>query len=213
MSNNSNNSNTPVLHTARLGLTGGIGSGKSAVAQLLVQCGATLIDADQLSRSVTGAGGAAMVAITQTFGAEYATADGALDRDRMRALAFSQPAARKQLEAIVHPLIAQLSAAQVDAAVASGQQLIVFDVPLLVESSDWRRKLDAVAVVDCRTETQIARVVARNALAPAAIDSIIAAQASRSARRAAADVVLYNDGLSLQALQIQVQQLAAQFGL
>ena len=197
----------------RLGLTGGIGSGKSTVAQLLVQCGATLIDADQLSRSVTAPGGAAMAAIAQTFGPEYVNADGSLDRDRMRALAFSQPASRKQLEAIVHPLIAQLSAAQVDAAVASGQRLIVFDIPLLIESSDWRRKLDAIAVVDCRVETQISRVMGRNALALDAIQSIIAAQASRNARRAAADIVFYNDALSLPALEIQVRQVAAQFGL
>ena len=206
-------SSTPTLRTARLGLTGGIGSGTSTVAQLLVQCGAALIDADQLSRSVTGAGGAAMAAIAQAFGPEYVNADGALDRDRMRALAFSQPAARKQLEAIVHPLIDQLTADQVNAAIASGQRLIVFDIPLLVESSNWRRKLDAIAVVDCRVETQISRVMARNALAPTAIESIIAAQASRSARRAAADMVFYNDGLSLHALQVQVQQVAAQFGL
>ncbi len=206
-------SSTPTLRTTRLGLTGGIGSGKSTVAQLLVQCGAALIDADQLSRSVTGAGGAAMAAIAQAFGPEYVNADGALDRDRMRALAFSQPAARKQLEAIVHPLIGQLTADQVNAAIASGQRLIVFDIPLLVESSNWRRKLDAIAVVDCRVETQISRVMARNALAPTAIESIIAAQASRSARRAAADMVFYNDGLSLHALQVQVQQVAAQFGL
>ena len=206
-------SSTPTLRTARLGLTGGIGSGKSTVAQLLVQCGAALIDADQLSRSVTGAGGAAMAAIAQDFGPEYVNADGALDRDRMRALAFSQPAARKQLEPIVHPLIGQLTADQVNAAIASGQRLIVFDIPLLVESSNWRRKLDAIAVVDCRVETQISRVMARNALAPTAIESIIAAQASRSTRRAAADMVFYNDGLSLHALQVQVQQVAAQFGL
>ena len=205
--------NTSKLRPVRLGLTGGIGSGKSTVAQLLVQCGASLIDADQLSRSVTGPGGAAMAAIAQTFGPEYVNADGALDRDRMRALAFSQPASRKKLEAIVHPLIAQLTAFQVEAAVASGQRLIVFDIPLLVESSDWRRKLDAIAVVDCRIETQISRVMARNALALDAIESIIAAQASRSARRAAADVVLYNDALSLPALEIQVRQAAAQFGL
>ena len=154
-----------------------------------------------------------MAAIAQAFGPEYVNADGALDRDRMRALAFSQPAARKQLEAIVHPLIDQLTADQVNAAIASGQRLIVFDIPLLVESSNWRRKLDAIAVVDCRVETQISRVMARNALAPTAIESIIAAQASRSARRAAADMVFYNDGLSLHALQVQVQQVAAQFGL
>ena len=200
-------------YTVRLGLTGGIGSGKSTVAQLLVQCGAALIDADQLARSVTGPSGAAMAAIAQTFGSEYVDTQGALDRDRMRALAFSQPASRKQLEAIVHPLVKQLTAAQVDAAVASSQRLIVFDIPLLVESSDWRSKLDAIAVVDCRVETQMDRVMARNALAPEAIENIIAAQASRSARRAAADVVFYNDGLSLSALEIQVCQVAAQFGL
>ena len=199
--------------TTRLGLTGGIGSGKSTVAQMLVQCGAVLIDADQLARHVTGPGGAAMAAIAQVFGPEYVDANGALDRQRMRTLAFSQPASRQQLEAIVHPLVGQLTGAQVDAAVAAGQRLVVFDIPLLIESGHWRRQLDAVVVVDCRVETQIRRVMARNALAPETIDSIIAAQASRSARRAGADLVLYNDALSLQALNIQVQQVAAQFGL
>ena len=200
-------------HTTRLGLTGGIGSGKSTVAQQLVQCGAVLIDADQLARSVTEPGGAAMAAIAQVFGPDYVDTHGALDRQRMRALAFSQPASRQQLEAIVHPLVRQLIAAQVATAVAVGKRLVVLDIPLLVESGHWRNQLDAVAVVDCRTETQMQRVMARNALAPAAIESIIAAQASRSARRAAADMVLYNDGLSLQALDIQVRQVAAQFGL
>ena len=199
--------------TKRLGLTGGIGSGKSTVAQMLVQCGAVLIDADQLARTVTGPGGAAMAAIAQTFGPDYVDANGALDRNRMRALAFSEPASRKQLEAIVHPLVGQLTAAQVDGAVAAGQRLVVFDIPLLVESGHWRRQLDAIVVVDCRVETQMARVMARNALAPEAIQSIIAAQASRSARRAAADSVLYNDGLPLQGLDTQVRKVAAQFGL
>lgn len=200
-------------HTARLGLTGGIGSGKSTVAQMLLQRGAALIDADQLARSVTGPGGAAMAAIAQVFGPEYVDASGALDRDRMRALAFSEPASRQQLEAIVHPLVGQLTTAQVDTAVAAGQRLVVFDIPLLVESGHWRCQFDAVLVVDCRTETQMRRVMARNALAPDAIESIIAAQASRSARRAAADVVLYNDDLPMQVLDSQVQQVAAQFGL
>lgn len=204
---------TPEQRTTRLGLTGGIGSGKSTVAHMLVQYGAVLIDADHLARTVTGPGGAAMAAIVQTFGPDYVDATGALDRDRMRALAFSAPASRKQLEAIVHPLVGQLTTAQVDAAVAGDQRLVVFDIPLLVESGRWRRQLDAVAVVDCRLETQMSRVMARNALAPEAIESIIAAQASRSARRAAADVVLYNDGLSLQMLDAQVRQLAGQFGL
>ena len=200
-------------HTARLGLTGGIGSGKSTVAQMLVQCGAVLIDADQLARTVTGPGGAAMAAIAQVFGPDYVDASGALDRDRMRKLAFSTPASRKELEAIVHPLVGQLTAAQVDAAVEAGQRLVVFDIPLLVESGHWRSQLDAIVVVDCRAATQMARVMARNALAPEAIESIIAAQASRSVRRAAADMVLYNDSLPLQALDTQVRQVAAQFGL
>ncbi|MBX9836446.1 MAG: dephospho-CoA kinase [Burkholderiaceae bacterium] len=200
-------------HTARLGLTGGIGSGKSTVAQILVRCGAVLVDADDLARRVTGPGGAAMAAIAQVFGPDYVNASGALHRDRMRALAFSQPGLRQQLEAIVHPLVGQLTAAQVDAAVAAGQRLVVFDIPLLIESGHWRCQLDAVAVVDCPAETQIRRVMARNALALETVESIIAAQASRSARRAAADTVLYNDGLSLQALDFQVRQLAAQFGL
>lgn len=199
--------------TLRLGLTGGIGSGKSTVARMLVQRGAVLIDADQLARSVTGAGGAAMAAIAQQFGAQYVDAQGALDREPMRALAFSAPAARQQLEAIVHPLVGALTAAQVAAAVAAAQPLVVFDIPLLVESGHWRRQLDAIAVVDCRTETQIARVLERNALAPETIEAIIAAQAPRSVRCAAADVVLYNDDLSLPALDAQVQQLAGQFGL
>ena len=153
-------------HTARLGLTGGIGSGKSTVAQMLVQCGAVLIDADHLARSVTAPGGGAMAAIAQVFGPEYVDASGALDRNRMRALAFSDPALRQQLEAIVHPLVRQLAASHVDAAVAAGQQLVVFDIPLLVESGHWRRQFDAVVVVDCRLETQMQRVMARNALAP-----------------------------------------------
>ena len=199
--------------TIRLGLTGGIGSGKSTVARMLVQRGAVLVDADQLARSVTSPGGAAMAAIAQQFGPEYVDAQGALDRDRMRALAFSAPAARQQLEAIVHPLVGALTAAQVAAAVAAARPLVVFDIPLLVESGHWRRQLDAIVVVDCPVEIQMVRVLERNALAPEAIQAIIAAQAQRSVRCAAADVVLYNEGLSLPALDAQVQQLAVQFGL
>lgn len=199
--------------STRLGLTGGIGSGKSTVAHMLAACGAVVLDADQMARSVTGPGGAAMPAIAQAFGAHYVDATGALDRARMRELAFSQPAARQQLEAIVHPLVAQLTQANAQAALAAGQRLVVFDIPLLVESGHWAAKLDAIAVVDCPAQTQLARVMARNALSPKAIESIIASQASRSARRAAADIVLYNDGLSLEALNAQVRLLAAQFGL
>lgn len=199
--------------TLHVGLTGGIGSGKSTVGQMLASFGATLIDADQISREATSPGGAAMPEIAQTFGPQYITADGALDRDRMRALAFSRPDARKQLEAIVHPLVGRETQARAQAATAAGQRLIVFDVPLLVESGHWPRKLDTVVVVDCPTETQITRVTLRSALAREAIEGIMASQASRNARRAAADVVVYNDNLSLDALQAQVHALARWFGL
>ena len=199
--------------TLHVGLTGGIGSGKSTVGQMLASFGATLIDADQISREATSPGGAAMPEIAQTFGPQYITADGALDRDRMRALAFSRPDARKQLEAIVHPLVGKETQARAHAATAAGQRLIVFDVPLLVESGHWPRKLDTVVVVDCPTETQIARVMVRSALEREAIEGIMASQASRNARRAAADVVVYNDNLSLDALQAQIHALAMWFGL
>ena len=197
----------------RLGLTGGIGSGKSTVGQMLAGLGATLLDADQMARTVTGPDGAAMAAIAQVFGAELVDANGALDRDRMRALVFAQPAARQQLEAIVHPLVAHLTEALAQRAIDDGRRLLVFDIPLLVETAQRLPDMHAVLVVDCREQTQIERVMARNALPRETIENILAAQASRRARRAAADAVLYNDGLSLQALQAQVAALAKQFGL
>ena len=140
-------------------------------------------------------------------------ASGALDRARMRNLAFSRPESRKQLEAILHPLVAQCTESRACAAEAAGRRLLVFDIPLLVESGHWPRQLDAVVVVDCRTETQIDRVMARNALDRKTIEGIIAAQSSRAVRRRAADAVLYNDQLSLEALQSQVDALATRFGL
>lgn len=197
----------------RVGLTGGIGSGKSTVGRMLLDRGAALIDADQISRELTAPGGLAMAAIAQVFGAEFVDASGALDRARMRERAFSQPDARKQLEAIVHPLVAEVTEARARTAEAAGTQVLVFDIPLLVESIQWPRKLDAVIVVDCPADTQIARVMQRNALDRSAIEAIIASQASRQRRRAAADVVLFNDLLTLDALKAQVATLAQRFGL
>ncbi|MBH1976953.1 MAG: dephospho-CoA kinase [Comamonadaceae bacterium] len=199
--------------SVRIGLTGGIGSGKSTVARILVNRGAILLDADQIAREMTQPGGLAMPSIVQTFGFEYMDASGALDRARMRNLAFSRPESRKQLEAILHPLVAQCTESRACAAEAAGRRLLVFDIPLLVESGHWPRQLDAVVVVDCRTETQIDRVMARNALDRKTIEGIIAAQSSRAVRRRAADAVLYNDQLSLEALQSQVDALATRFGL
>ena len=205
--------NRSSMFSVRAGLTGGIGSGKSTVGRMLAQRGAVLLDADQIAREMTQPGGLAMPAIVQTFGPEFSDAQGALDRTRMRDLAFSRPASRKQLEAIIHPLVAQCLENRARTAADEGRRLLVFDIPLLVESGHWPRQLDAVVVVDCTVETQIRRVMARNALARNAIEDIIAAQSSRAARRRAADVVVYNDQLPLDALQSQVDALAAWFGL
>ncbi len=197
----------------RVGLTGGIGSGKSTVGRMLADRGAALIDADQIARELTAPRGLAIAAIAQAFGPEFVDAKGGLDRSRMREQAFSQPDSRKQLEAIIHPLVAQVTEAQARAAESVCKRLLVFDIPLLVESTHWPRKLDAVIVVDCPTETQIARVMARNALDRSTIEAIIASQASRQSRRAAADIVLYNDQLTMDALNDQVITLARRFGL
>jgi len=197
----------------RLGLTGGIGSGKSTVAAMLARHGAAVIDADAISRQTTAAGGAAIEAIRQTFGPEFITLDGALDRERMRERVFRAPEARRQLEHIVHPLVGLETARQTEAAVADGRRCIVFDVPLLVESSHWRARLDQVLVVDCRPELQIERVMQRNGLPRETVLGIMASQASRSARLRAADLVLCNDGLTLDELAMEVKQIAVRFGL
>jgi len=200
--------------TILLGLTGGIGSGKSTVARMLAADGATVVDADAIARGVTAPGGAAIVPIAQTFGADLLTEDGALHRDRMRALVFSDPATKQRLEAIIHPLVAQETDRQARAALAHGARTLVFDVPLLVESgARWRTKVHRVLVVDCQVETQIQRVMARNGLTRPEVEKIIAAQASRTQRLAAADIVLYNDDLTLAELQDELTQLAERFGL
>ncbi len=197
----------------RLGLTGGIGSGKSTVAAMLARHGAAVIDADAISRQTTAAGGTAIAAIRQAFGPEFITPDGALDRDRMRERVFRDPGARRQLEHIVHPLVGLETARQTQAAIAAGRRCIVFDVPLLVESGHWRPRLDQVLVVDCRPEVQVERTMQRSGLARDAVMDILANQASREARLRAADIVLCNDGLSLQELALEVQQMAGRFGL
>ena len=202
-----------MLNVLRLGLTGGIGSGKSTVARLLAQRGAMLVDADAISRQLTTPGGLAMSLIADTFGPDFVTPSGALDRGKMRALAYADAAARQQLEAIVHPLVAQESQKQALLAAAQGWRCIMFDIPLLVESTRWRRQLDMVLVVDCLPETQISRVVARNRLTGQDIERIMATQSTRQERLAAADVVIFNQGLSLDELTGQVAQISPRFGL
>ncbi|GAB4213498.1 MAG: dephospho-CoA kinase [Rhodoferax sp.] len=200
-------------HPVRVGLTGGIGSGKSTVAARLAVLGATVMDADAISRACTAPGGAAIPAICQSFGPEFIDNNGALDRARMRERVFADPAARQRLEAIVHPLVQQQVAQQSAAAQAQGARLLLFDVPLLVESGHWRARLDRVLVVDCAVETQIARVIARSGLSAQAVHAIVSAQASREQRLSAADAVIHNDGIDLEELTHEVDALAESFGL
>jgi dephospho-CoA kinase len=197
----------------RVGLTGGIGSGKSTVLQMFADLGAAVIDADAISRATTAPGGAAIDAIAKRFGADFITAAGALDRNRMRERAYADPQARRQLEEIVHPLVGLESARQVEAALKAGTRCIVFDIPLLVESGRWRAQVDRVLVVDCSPATQVQRVIARSALTPAEVEAIIAVQAGRAQRLAAADAVICNEQLTLEQLRDTVVQAARRFGL
>jgi dephospho-CoA kinase len=197
----------------RLGLTGGIGSGKSTVAQFLAHHGAVVVDADAISRATTACGGSAIAPILSMFGAQAITADGSLDREAMRALVFADPAAKARLEGIVHPLVGQEIAREAHSAESAGAKCIVFDIPLLVESGHWRRSLQRVLVVDCTPDTQLLRVMARSGLQAFEIERIIAAQATRAQRLAAADLVLCNDGISLDELAAQTREIAMQFGL
>ena len=200
--------------TWRIGLTGGIGSGKSTVAGFLARRGAAIIDADAISRSLTAPDGRAMVAIADNFGDDMLSPDGAMDRQAMRERIFRDPQAKRQLELIIHPLVSQITAEQAQAALQSGQRVLVFDVPLLVESGErWRKQVDRVIVLDCDTETQKQRVMARSGLASEEVERIMAQQASRSQRLACADTVLVNQGLSFDDLDTQVAQFAADFGL
>lgn len=193
-----------------LGLTGGIGSGKSTVAQMLHDLSAQVIDVDAISRQLTAPGGAAMDGIRRAFGADYVGTDGAMLRDRMRERIVGDAAAKQLLQSIVHPLVAQETARQADRA---HSPLLVFDIPLLVESAHWRARLDHVLVVDCLVATQVERVCARNGLAATAVQGLISLQASREQRLAAADSVLFNEGLSLHELRAQTHRLASAFGL
>lgn len=197
----------------RLGVTGGIGSGKSTVARLLAQAGATVIDADLISRELTASGGRAIPLIRSAFGHQIISPDGSLDRDQMRSLAFTDSSARKRLEAIIHPLVGEETRARAHAAAAHGSPCAVFDIPLLVESGHWRGRLDHVLVVDCSPEQQIRRVMARSQLQRSDVEKIIASQASRISRLAAADTVIVNDGLTMDQLGTEVDQIAHRFGL
>lgn len=187
----------------RIGLTGGIGSGKSTVAAALSRRGALIVDTDLIARQLTAPQGAALPAIAEAFGSAMIGADGALDRARMRTEVFAQPAARQRLESILHPLIGQTALAQSGS--ANPGQPVVFDVPLLTESAHWRQRVDRVLLVDCDERLQVARVMRRSGWTEAEVLRVMAQQASRQARRAIADAVIVNEeGIDLAALDAQV---------
>ena len=190
-----------------VGLTGGIGSGKSAVADLFAARGVVVIDTDAIAHQLTAPGGAAMPAIGTEFGAAVATPEGALDRAAMRSIVFADTSARKRLEAILHPMIRSESERRLASA---DSPYAILMVPLLVESGDYRKRVDRVAVVDCREQTQIDRVMQRNGLSRPEVERILAAQATRAERLAAADDVIDNDG-ALAELAPRIERLHAAY--
>ena len=190
-----------------IGVTGGIGSGKTTVVGFLGALGGAVIDADAVSRSLTAPGGAAIPAIQAAFGPGALDSLGGLDRAAMRTRVFSDPAARLRLESLVHPLIWRELDRQRQAALSEGPAFLVFDVPLLVEMRRWRPMLDTIVVVDCSPSTQHARVLARSGMDAEQTQRIMDAQATRAQRLACADQVLLNEGLSLEALQVRTTEI------
>jgi dephospho-CoA kinase len=186
-----------------VGLTGGIGSGKSSAARLFQALGADVVDVDDISHALTRPGGGAITAIEQAFGADFVASDGSLDRARMRELVFRDPQAKTQLEAILHPLIGALAREQI---ARSRAPYVLLVVPLLLERNGYRELVRRIAVVDCPEHTQIERTMRRSQLAESAVRAIMSAQLSRKERLAAADDVLDNDGDEI-ALREQVEKL------
>jgi dephospho-CoA kinase len=190
-----------------VGLTGGIGCGKTTVADMFAAHGASVIDSDAIAHTLTGPHGAAMPALLAEFGDAFATPEGALDRARMRQLVFTDPGARARLEAILHPRIRDAVAAA--ARLATGPY-VMFVVPLLIESGTWRERVTRVLAIDCPEQMQVARVMARNGLAEEQVRAIMAAQVTRAQRLAAADDVIVNDN-GIEALAPQVERLHAEY--
>lgn len=191
---------TPVFS---VGLTGGIGCGKSTVADLFAAVGATIVDTDVIAHALTAPQGAAMPAIVAEFGPDFAQPDGALDRARMRTLVFSDATARTRLEAILHPRIRAATEAAGQAATGA---YVIYVVPLLIESGSWRERVTRVLAIDCSEDTQVARVMQRSQLSADEVRAIMATQVTRARRLAEADDVVDNDA-GLEALRAQVQAL------
>ncbi|MBK7355297.1 dephospho-CoA kinase [Propionivibrio sp.] len=173
-----------------VGLTGGIGSGKSTVAECFSSLGVAVVDTDVIAHALTVAQGAAMPDIQAAFGESVLLADGGLDRAAMRRLVFSDPSAKSRLEAIIHPLIRHES--ELRCRLVTGVPYVMLVVPLLIESAAYRQRVNRILVVDCDEDLQISRVMARSGLSDKEVRSIIATQASREQRLAAADDVVFN---------------------
>jgi dephospho-CoA kinase len=190
-----------------VGLTGGIGSGKSSAARIFAELGAAVVDTDDIAHQLTGAGGLAVPAIASEFGEDYLAADGALDRAKMRHLVFSDPAARERLERILHPLIRAESHARIAAAT---HPYVIVVVPLLLETGAYRTLIQRILVVDCEEALQIRRTMERSGLSEAGVRAIMATQVPRATRLAAADDVLNND-TDRAALRRSVETLHAHY--
>ncbi|MDO4904249.1 MAG: dephospho-CoA kinase [Lautropia sp.] len=193
-----------------IGLTGGIGSGKSLVADLFVARGAGLIDTDQIAHQLTAPGGRAIDAIRETFGEAMISADGRMDRAAMRERVFTEPATRHRLEAILHPMIHDEAMQQLATTARARAPYVLIAVPLLVESGHWREHVDRILVVDCPEALQLERVGHRSKLSPEQVRAIMAAQASRADRLAAADDVIDNSG-DIERTEAQVRHLHARY--
>lgn len=193
-------------HATFVGLTGGIGSGKTAVSDQLAQLGAGVIDTDLIAHQITTPQGVAIPFIQKQFGSDFIDANGALDRAKMRQLVFSNPQARKTLEDITHPLIRTETLRQAQQLISNKAPYLVFVVPLLIESGNWLPMLDYLVVVDCPEELQIKRVMHRSNLPQSEVEKIIKTQASREERIKHADMVIENQG-SLDSLQAAVLKL------
>lgn len=196
------------MSPAVIGITGGIGSGKTAVSNAFAALGLCVVDADVIAHEVTAPGGAAVGAIAEEFGAAFITPERALDRSAMRQLVFTEPSARLQLEAIVHPLIRSLTLAQLNASHSSYTVLVV---PLMVESGKWLKVCKRVLVVDCVEATQVTRVQERSNLDECTVRSIMRNQATRLQRLAAADDVIFNENKSLEAITAEVALLHTRY--
>lgn len=196
-----------------IGITGGIGSGKSTVAKILAQLHAHIVDADKIAHACTSNNGAAVESIRQNFGDSYVDAHGNMRRDAMRALVFQDKQAKNTLESIVHPIVLKQIQAQADAAERAGVSIIIYELPLLVESEHWHKRLHKVWVVESDHETQIQRCIQRNQLSRPQIEAILKQQASNNERRNIADAVVINGAnTDINQLSAQIHALIADFG-